>query len=634
MRSFDFTLKNIGREQYLTYVSGDGSEIDEDVLDFCEENDIAELIKVVFEQDDDYDYLTYDITGKTTVAKFTEGVVSREKVLKIIRNVALGLISCKEHAIHLSYLLLNRNFMYINPETLDIQFLCLPVESSSALSVEFKGFVRQFLANLVYDVDEDLSYVGQLLTYINGDSFNLRGLIGLTEALMEDAGISYQAEEGIKVDGGEEVVSDGAPEQEPETDRKDTVSDFMKDLGDADVPLPEIGDDEEDEEAEEAAEEEAVEAAEEAEEAEEKEAGDEEPAAADREEAEAAAEDENLAAPEDDGEEIEITEAENPEAEAAGDIPVMTMPDFADFGEPEEHQKPAGEEPEQVEAEKAEEAGEKEKTVEAQPETETETEPEDTAAESEGTEEPETDTMPDDTVSVRKSSREIHAEKAESEEEVKARLQQLMGNTGKSDEKQRVFMQKPIKVSRAAIINNAKEQEEEIADKEKEKEAESTAESAADAAEISSGSKNAEEKKAVTEDIIDLGNTGEMHGAGGPAARGATTANNTIFGNGGTLRINPYLVRVNTEEKTIINKPVFKIGKANRGVDYHVSGNGAISRQHAVILRKGDSYYIKDNKSTNHTYVDEVRVEEGEERLLSNGCTIRLGDEDFTFKLQ
>lgn len=59
-------------------------------------------------------------------------------------------------------------------------------------SVEFKSFVRQLLANMKYDVEEDLNYVGKLLTYINGDNFNLRGLIGLAEALMEEEGISFE----------------------------------------------------------------------------------------------------------------------------------------------------------------------------------------------------------------------------------------------------------------------------------------------------------------------------------------------------------------------------------------------------------------------------------------------------------
>ena len=83
----------------------------------------------------------------------------------------------------------------------------------------------------------------------------------------------------------------------------------------------------------------------------------------------------------------------------------------------------------------------------------------------------------------------------------------------------------------------------------------------------------------------------------------------------------------------MINKPIFKLGKATRGIDYRIDGNNAISRIHAIItLKENNQYYIKDNKSTNHTYVNNVKVEPDQEVLLTNNCTITLGDEDFLFK--
>ena len=53
----------------------------------------------------------------------------------------------------------------------------------------------------------------------------------------------------------------------------------------------------------------------------------------------------------------------------------------------------------------------------------------------------------------------------------------------------------------------------------------------------------------------------------------------------GVPKAMPYIVRVNTGERVMINKAVFKIGKAGRGVDYHVGGNGAISKVHIIIYQ-------------------------------------------------
>ena len=111
------------------------------------------------------------------------------------------------------------------------------------------------------------------------------------------------------------------------------------------------------------------------------------------------------------------------------------------------------------------------------------------------------------------------------------------------------------------------------------------------------------------------------------AVSAATVATNTP-------KALPYLIRVSTEERIMLNKAIFKIGKATRGVDYTVGGNGAISRQHAFIIQKDGVCYIKDNKSTNHTYVNGKRVEDGEEEILTHDSLVRLADEEFTFKIR
>ena len=474
MRSFRFTARNLGRERYLTYIMGEGMELDEDVLDFCEENDVSEIVNIIYEEDDDYDYLTYDVTDMTSISKYSQGVMDREKVLNIIRNVSLAMINIKEQALPLSYIMLNRDFMYIDPETMQIRFLYLPVESDSSLSVEFKGFVRQLVASFIYNVDEDLSYVGQLLTYINGNGFNLRGLIGLAEALMQDAGIGYGGESDIESDDGTEVVSD-IPMDDMASEK--SAMDFMNDLGAADEKLPEIGDDEDSE--------------------------------------------------------IELSDAE-----------------------------PANE-PEPVN---------------------------ESAEPSESSDSSETSDAKD------------------ADEKLKEKIKNMIEEENAADG---VSMSKPVKVNRAAMLKAAAEKEEEKAASEA-------------IEELSEESKNAAEKDTTTI---------EETPAAKETPKSTPIVENTILGSAGVIKINPYIVRVNTNEKVMINKPVFKIGKASRGVDYHISGNGAISRQHAVILHKGDSYFIKDNKSTNHTYVDHVQIEGDEEVQLKNNCTITLGDEDFTFKI-
>jgi hypothetical protein len=475
MRTFSFTAKNYGAERYLIYTMGEGMELDEDVLDYCEENEIAEIVDIIYQEDDDFDYFTYDVSGKMTLEQFTEGVVNKEKVFKLLRNVAINMISIKEHAIPLSYILLNKTFMYINPDSLALQFLYLPVESEASVSMEFKSFTRQLLASMKYNVDEDLSYVGQLLTYVNGDNFNLRGLINLTEAMMKDSGIDFSSEAEISTDDGAEVVSNvDMPEPEPEK-----ATDFMKDLQDVGDNLPEIGDDDEDDD-------------------------------------------------------IEVEE-----------VPVK---------------EPV------INEEKTEDAPDEKKEA--------------------------------------KTAEKI----AESLDDMKAKIDGIVNGDDQKDDE--AAEKKANKVNKAAMLKAAAESIEE---------------------EEAEEAKNHEENKDAKEEEEKKEGGGLLGAVVGAATEAVTDAVEKTLGT--TIKINPYLVRNETEEKVIIAKPVFKIGKASRGVDFHVGGNGAISRQHAVILHKGDDYFLKDNKSTNHTYLDGRQLEPDEEALLKNNSVIRLGDEDFTFKM-
>ena len=96
----------------------------------------------------------------------------------------------------------------------------------------------------------------------------------------------------------------------------------------------------------------------------------------------------------------------------------------------------------------------------------------------------------------------------------------------------------------------------------------------------------------------------------------------------------PHIVRKKTGEVINITKPEFAIGKSKTKADYAIEDNTAISRVHCIIVQKDGVNYIKDNNSTNHTYINGVELQPGKEVLLKNKTMIQLGDEEFTFLLR
>ncbi|MBQ8912913.1 MAG: FHA domain-containing protein, partial [Lachnospiraceae bacterium] len=550
MRTFYFKARNIGQEKYLTYTMGEETELDEDVLDYCEENAVKELVDIIYEEDDDYDYLTYDITGKKSLKDLMTGEVSSEQVLFIVRNVAGNLISIKEQAIHLSYILLNREYVYVGDNN-EVFFICVPVENKGSLSVEFKGFLRQLLANMKYDVDEDLSFVGKLLTYINGDSFNLRGLIGLTEALMEEAGIEHEEVGTIETEGVEVVNVE--PDEEKSEKTESNVTDFMK--GADDVPLPEIGDDETDE--------------------------DEEPETAEEE-----------------------LESILPAGMKVDENVIEDLDKLPDDNEKTETESASDAETEKNDLDKVEEA-ESMKPEESEDKIETVKIPEIAVDDDilKNDDEPKLEPIAEPEVKPQPAFK-----KEEDLDVIKNKIKELVGDvpTAKTTDddpkkvktladlenmmdanKAQTPKKNVVKVNRAAIIQSIAEHEaetEELSEEELNKAKSSVSSEVEENNEV--------EIKTEEEKTTDAAKANSLLNA--PKAM-------------------PYLIRVNTEERIMLNKAAFKIGKASRGVDYSVSGNGAVSRQHAIIIQKDGVCYIKDNKSTNHTYVNDKEVEEGKE---------------------
>lgn len=95
----------------------------------------------------------------------------------------------------------------------------------------------------------------------------------------------------------------------------------------------------------------------------------------------------------------------------------------------------------------------------------------------------------------------------------------------------------------------------------------------------------------------------------------------------------PYLIRKNSFDRMDINKPVFRIGKERSYVDCFVANNNAVSRIHADIITKNNSFFVKDENSTNGTYVNGNRLSPNEEVQVFDGDIITFANEEFEFHI-
>lgn len=129
-----------------------------------------------------------------------------------------------------------------------------------------------------------------------------------------------------------------------------------------------------------------------------------------------------------------------------------------------------------------------------------------------------------------------------------------------------------------------------------------------------------------------VSNVSETTVLGGQGFSGETTVLSDGYNTVEKMR-RPYLIRKRTNQKIDISKDIFRIGKEQSYVDFFVNDNTAISRSHADIVKRGDEYFIIDNNSLNHTYVNGEQIQSQVPTLLKDFDTVTLADEFFEYRL-
>jgi hypothetical protein len=77
----------------------------------------------------------------------------------------------------------------------------------------------------------------------------------------------------------------------------------------------------------------------------------------------------------------------------------------------------------------------------------------------------------------------------------------------------------------------------------------------------------------------------------------------------------------------------FTVGRDADRVDLVPDGAG-VSRMHARIRRLGGSFTVEDCSTRNGTFLDDRRLDPGEERVLPERCTLRFAGTKFYFRVE
>lgn len=90
------------------------------------------------------------------------------------------------------------------------------------------------------------------------------------------------------------------------------------------------------------------------------------------------------------------------------------------------------------------------------------------------------------------------------------------------------------------------------------------------------------------------------------------------------------LIRISTNEEIVITKDDFSLGRDSELSDYRIN-NPAVGRLHASILKRGESYFVVDQNSRNHTFINGTQIASMAEIQIKPGDELKLANELFKF---
>lgn len=127
----------------------------------------------------------YNITSKCTLASFmSRKHFKRDEFLKVILNVINNIYQLKNYLLNDDSILLDENFIYVEPDSINIYFVYLPFSDCKS---DIKAFFTKFIFQLAKFNDEySDNYIQRLLEAIKSENFSLCNLKNLVESLLSE----------------------------------------------------------------------------------------------------------------------------------------------------------------------------------------------------------------------------------------------------------------------------------------------------------------------------------------------------------------------------------------------------------------------------------------------------------------
>ncbi|NJD04575.1 MAG: FHA domain-containing protein [Ruminiclostridium sp.] len=186
MDRLEFSYESIGASSYLIIKTG----LREEILDYqvsmtgC--NNIERLVQYSLKGINGYAFCYYNITSKLALSFFLKRRrLLRNEFVKLVADIMRTIADSAGYLLSDSGFLLDPDYVFINPENLEIAMVYVPVNVDGDTCKEFRDFLRKLILQLA-DIDENGSdnFLQRILAFVKNDLFNLSDFLKLLDGML------------------------------------------------------------------------------------------------------------------------------------------------------------------------------------------------------------------------------------------------------------------------------------------------------------------------------------------------------------------------------------------------------------------------------------------------------------------
>jgi FOG: FHA domain len=182
----EFSYESTAAASYLVVKTGLRSDVLDYQVSMTSVNKIGSMASFDMKCNNGYAYFYYNITSLLSLSLFLKRKkLMRNEFIRLLADITKLLIDCEGYLLSGSNFILNVDYLYINPETLDISMIYIPVDAKGDVSFLFREFIiGLILKHAEIDESNQDNFLQKILGAVRNDLFNMIEFLRLLDSLL------------------------------------------------------------------------------------------------------------------------------------------------------------------------------------------------------------------------------------------------------------------------------------------------------------------------------------------------------------------------------------------------------------------------------------------------------------------